>query len=235
MPNNTASTMLDAAYNELKQAIMTLHYPPGTAMSAQEIATKLNISRTPVREAFLRLQREGLVEMIPQRETMVSRINLKRVEEERFIRESLEAAVVNPFLQHCKPFHLQKLSDMIDEQWAAVNEKRFVDFVDFDNKWHRFIFDVAERPLAWETMMSVNGHYNRIRVLTSHNEATSISAIQQHKKILALLQERRADDVRTEILDHVSKLNLEKIELIRVYPDYFTTEDRPMGPQVGKL
>ena len=83
--------------------------------------------------------------------------------------------------------------------------------------------------------MSVNGHYNRSRVLTSHNEATSISAIQQHKKVLALLQEGRADDVRAEIIDHVSKLNLEKIELIRDYPDYFTTEDRPTGPQVGKL
>lgn len=77
-------------YEELKRNIMSMKLEPGQTMSTQEIATKLNVSRTPVREAFLRLQSEGLVEMIPQRETMVSKISLKRVEQEKFIRECLE-------------------------------------------------------------------------------------------------------------------------------------------------
>ncbi len=62
-------------YEELKKNIISMKLEPGQTMSTQEIATRLGVSRTPVREAFLRLQSEGLVEMIPQRETMVSRIH----------------------------------------------------------------------------------------------------------------------------------------------------------------
>ena len=76
-------------YEELKRSIMSMKLKPGQVMSTQDIATRLKVSRTPVREAFLRLKAEGLVEMIPQRETMVSRINVKRVDQEKFIRECL--------------------------------------------------------------------------------------------------------------------------------------------------
>lgn len=233
--NVSKNTMLEAVYDALKQAIMTLHYPPGTVMSTQEIATKLNVSRTPVREAFLRLQQEGLVDMIPQRETMVSRIDLKRVEEERFIRESLEVAVIDPFLQRCKPSHFTRLREVIQKQRELLQEKRYADFVNYDNQWHRLVFDVAERPLAWETMMSVNGHYNRIRVLTARIDATSAGVIQQHYKIMALMEEGKADDARAEIMDHVGKLNVEKTDLIRLYPHYFTTAANPTVLQIGKL
>jgi len=71
---------------------MRLQLKPGTAMSTQEIADKLHVSKTPVREAFIRLQREGLVEIFPQKQTVVSRIDLKRTAQERFIRE-FKAAV----------------------------------------------------------------------------------------------------------------------------------------------
>ena len=74
-------------YEELKKNIISMRLEPGQTMSTQEIATKLGVSRTPVREAFLRLQSEGLVEMIPQRETMVSRIHIRRVDQEKFIRD----------------------------------------------------------------------------------------------------------------------------------------------------
>lgn len=85
-------------YEELKKNIMSLRLKPGQAMSTQEMATRLKVSRTPVREAFLHLQSEGLVEMIPQRETIVSKIDLKRVEQEKFIRECLELGVIDQFL-----------------------------------------------------------------------------------------------------------------------------------------
>ena len=66
------NTVQNAVYQELKKGIMTLHLVPGTEMSTQEIATKLQVSRTPVREAFIQLQKEGLVEAIPQKGTKVS-------------------------------------------------------------------------------------------------------------------------------------------------------------------
>ena len=224
-----------AVYHELRRAIMTLRYPPGMAMSTQEIATKLNVSRTPVREAFLRLQREGLVEMIPQRETMVSLIDLKRVEEERFIRESLEVAVVEPFLEKRSSADFQKLRNMVEEQRKCWEEERFSDFIDCDNEWHEYMFAVAERSLAWETMMMVNGHYNRIRVLSVQVEETSVGVLQQHLKILDWLENGRTNEACQEIRNHVGKLKLEKTHLIHMFPDYFKTESKSGGWQIGTL
>ena len=204
-------------------------------MSTQEIATKLKVSRTPVREAFLRLQREGLVETIPQRETMVSLIDLKRVEKERFIRESLELAVIDQFLEHCNQSHFNMLREKIAEQRQCWREKRYADFVNCDNMWHKIIFEAAEQDLAWETLMNVNGHYNRIRVLTVQVEKTTEGVIQQHSKIVDLLEQGRANDVRAEMTDHLTKLNVEKLNLVRIFPNYFKTSDEPNGIQLGSL
>ncbi len=221
-------TIQDAVYHELKKGIMGLHMPPGMAMSTQEMATRLNVSRTPVREAFLRLQQEGLVDTIPQKETVVSRIDLKRVEQERFIRESLELAIIEPFLRNRTPEVLARLKESIDLQMTLYRQRDFARFIRSDDQFHKILFDTAEQPLAWETLMNTNGHYNRIRVLTVQNEITGISSIRQHEKLLELLQHDDADAIRAELADHVRKLNIEKTELQALYPDYFSTgQDLP--------
>lgn len=66
-------TVREYAYRVLYQNIMTLKLPPGTAMSEQELSGVLNVSRTPVREAFIRLAEKGLLEVLPQRGTFVSK------------------------------------------------------------------------------------------------------------------------------------------------------------------
>jgi len=233
--NSTENSIQGAVYDTLKQGIMTLRLVPGTVMSTQEMATRLNVSRTPVREAFIRLQREGLVDAVPQRGTMVSKINLKRVEEERFIRESLELAVVDSFLRCCDAAHFTALRESILQQKKCIREKRFADFVACDNQWHRLFFDAAGQLLAWDTIMNVNSHYNRIRILTVQNEETSIGVIRQHEKIVRFMEQGEKDAVREEIADHVMKINIEKTDLIRQYPDYFSTGEEPAGIQIGTL
>ena len=66
-------------------------------MNIKTISERLNVSRTPVRDALIKLAKEGLVDVIPQKGTSVSKIDLKRVEEERFLRESLELRAIEIF------------------------------------------------------------------------------------------------------------------------------------------
>lgn len=232
---DTVNSVQGAVYHTLKQGIMTLQLVPGTVMSTQEMATRLHVSRTPVREAFIRLQREELVDIVPQRETMVSRINLRRVEEERFIREGLELAVIDPFLRNCKPEHFAQLRETIEEQKRCYREKQYADFVRFDNRLHRLLFEVAGQKLAWETISNVNGHYDRIRILTVQNEETIVGTILQHGRIVDLMEQGDRDAVRYEISHHVKKINYEKTDLVRQYPDYFATEEENPGIQIGSL
>ncbi len=153
---NKENTVQSVVYNTLKEGIMSLQLVPGMAMSTQEMATRLRVSRTPVREAFIRLQREELVDTIPQRETMVSRINLRRVEEERFIRESLELAIAGPLLEKCLSVHIAELRANIAEQEKCCREKRYADFVHCDNQFHKRLFEVAGHIICMKTWTNQN-------------------------------------------------------------------------------
>lgn len=230
------NTMQGAVYEVLKNGIMTLRLAPGTVMSTQEMATRLNVSRTPVRESFLRLQEEGLVDVIPQRETMVSRISLKRVDQERFIRESLEVAVVEPFLARCRPEDFDRLRALVRRQWAVCSEAHCAEMVDLDDEMHRYFFTVAGQELAWETVMNVTSHYRRIRVLTVRTEQTMRGTVEQHEVLVRLMEQKRADDVRNELMAHMRKIEVEREQLVRDYPDYFTTAaPRPGALTLGAL
>src|SRR5688500_17163077 len=79
---------------EIRKAIVTLAMQPGAPLSEQEIALRYGVSRQPVREAFIALARSGLVEILPRRGTFVVKISVERMLEARFVRESLESAVV---------------------------------------------------------------------------------------------------------------------------------------------
>ena len=131
------NSVQDAVYQVLRDAIMSLRLEPGTVMSTQEMANKLNVSRTPVREAFIRLQKESLVDIIPQKETIVSRIDLKRVLQERFIRESLELAVIDPFLEKCGPENLAVMKRLVEKQKEAMKAGESVELINQDNLMHR--------------------------------------------------------------------------------------------------
>ena len=88
-------TVREYAYRVLYQNIMTLKLPPGTAMSEQELSGILKVSRTPVREAFIRLAQSGLLEVLPQRGTFVSKIHTEQLAEFRFFRVTLELSLIH--------------------------------------------------------------------------------------------------------------------------------------------
>lgn len=229
--NNTVN---GAVYDELKRGIMTLRLEPGTVMSTQEMATKLGVSRTPVREAFLRLQSEGLVETVPQRLTVVSRIDLARVEQEHFLRKSLESAAIPLLLQRCTPEALAALEDSVARQRQALAQGDCAGFIQYDNQFHATIFMAAGQELSWSTIISNNGHYNRIRALITRDLSVIEGNIRQHGRMVELIRQGEEEALSREFRSHVSKLHLEKTELVLRYPDYFSHgDDAQPGVRTG--
>lgn len=223
-------------YEELKRNIMSMKLEPGQTMSTQEIATKLNVSRTPVREAFLRLQSEGLVEMIPQRETMVSKISLKRVEQEKFIRESLEMGVIRKFMDKSGCEVEENMAELIQLQKKCGEEKDFVGFLEADDQFHKVLFDVTGQEMAWETIASRNGHYNRLRILYVQRDTAMQESIEQHHKIATLLESGSREEAARALSSHVRRLDIDEAGLIAQYPDYFESEgERSWENRIGSL
>ncbi len=222
-------------YEELRRNIMSMRLKPGQTMSTQEIATKLNVSRTPVREAFLQLQSEGLVEMIPQRETVVSRISLDRVDQEKFIRECLEMGVINKLMDKGSHIVAETMEELICLQKKCSDEKDYAGFLDADDRFHKVLFEVTEQQMAWETIESRNGHYNRLRILYIQKEQVMYESIEQHNEIVRLLETGERKDVYKSLASHIQRLDVDKTDLVALYPDYFENGNKSRERRIGSL
>lgn len=220
-------------YEELKNNIMSLNLKPGQAMSTQEIASKLNVSRTPVREAFLQLQKEGLVEMIPQRETIVSRINLDRVDKEKFIRECLELGAINYFLNKKDRIDtIEKMSEYISIQKKCVEDNDFMGFIKADDSFHKVIFETIGQEMAWQTIENGSGHYDRFRYLFVQQGKGAESSIAQHAEIVKYLALGNEEKARQELTSHIQRVEIDQSDLMNAYPDYFAREEKSSNQRI---
>jgi DNA-binding GntR family transcriptional regulator len=219
-----AGSIQDSIYISLRKNIINLNLAPGTGVSEKEVALRYKVSRTPVREAFIHLANEGLVQVIPQKETVVSLINLARVEQEFFIRRSLEMAVLEPFIGKSRAEHLETMERLIELQNTAANEEDIIKFVDRDDDFHRVFFEAADQLLSWDTLQSISGHYHRVRLLTIRLKGIALEVVEQHKKILAALREKDAAGTRKLLREHINKLNTEEKLLKEEFPRYLAAE-----------
>ena len=224
------SSIRESVYLTIKQRIAQLLLTPGTGISTQEVAEQLHVSRTPVREAFIRLEKEDLVKILPQKGTIISLIDMVRAEQERFIRESLELAVIPQFIAKYTAAHVQQFEELISLQMQCFEKQNFLEFILYDNLFHKVFFDAAEQSLSWDAIMSTNSHYNRLRVLTVRNTVVLRSAIEQHKGIVRLVLKKDVEALQHELSDHMQKINVEKTELVKQYPDFFA---EPTAPTVS--
>lgn len=200
---------------------MNMTLEPGTDVSVQKLSERYGVSRTPVREAVVRLQQSGLVEIYPQRKTVVSKIDLQRVREEWFIRTSLESAVVDSFIRKCSELVADTLQELINKQKKYTDKKYFRDFYCKDDRFHELIFETAGEHLSWFTIEEVASHYNRIRLLYSKMEGVDPSHVSIHEKMVAAIRKRDAEAMRKVVMEHSNSL-LEQVEsMSKQYPHFF--------------
>jgi DNA-binding GntR family transcriptional regulator len=223
-PMTQSQSVQDSVYTALRKSIMSLNLAPGTAISENEISLRYEVSRTPVREAFIHLSNEGLVQVIPQRETLVSRIDFKRVEQEWFLRESLEMAVLGPFIHRSAPAHFLELERFIELQNTALERNDYSEFVNFDDRFHRVFFEGAGQELNWQVLDTMGGHYHRVRLLSTWLKGIAPELILQHKTLMEALRRKNLDDARAALAVHLHKLPAEEKLLREKFPDYFAAD-----------
>jgi DNA-binding GntR family transcriptional regulator len=214
-------TVQDLVYTSLRKSIINLNLAPGTTISEQEIALRYKVSRTPVRETFIHLAKEGLIQVFPQKETLVSRIDFSRVEQEFFLRESLETAVLEPFISNSGPGDFITLEGLIQKQNAAYESNEYIHFVDLDDEFHRTFFETGGQDLSWAVLSNMCGHYHRTRLLSIRLRGIAKNIVGQHKKLLDALKKKDSAKAREVLRGHLHKLGAEEKMLREEFPDYF--------------
>lgn len=208
-------------YMVLRNNIVDLNLKPGEIISENEIANSLNVSRTPVREAFAKLVSEELLEIYPQKGTQISYINLNRVEEARFMRLKLEEAVVKLACEDFPEHYLFELESNLNQQEFCMAKKNYIAALDLDNSLHKLIFKGCGKERIWNAIHFMNGDFDRIRALNIISSMNMDIVLTQHKGIINAIKTKDGDLGAKLVYEHLTKVNNDKMILISQYPTYF--------------
>ncbi|MCJ8014343.1 GntR family transcriptional regulator [Paenibacillus sp. KQZ6P-2] len=210
-----------AVYQHLKQQIVSLDLPPGTTLSEKEMSLTFQVSRTPVRESFVRLAQEGLVLVLPQRGTRVSLIDSDMVEEARFMREQLEKAVIR---LACESFPADRLADLesnLTEQQHSIQQRDGKRMFELDEDFHRILFEGCRKRGTWNTIQQMNAHLNRTRILWLWTDPHWEHLYEQHRQMFLAVKQQQADLAEQIMKEHMS-LNIANLPVLKErYPEYF--------------
>src|SRR6476469_2614612 len=173
-----------AVYAALRDAIIATELEPGRQISENEIADKLGVSRTPVREAVARLRDDQLVEIVPQLGTFVSRISVAGVDDAQFLREALECSAVRLAAEGVDKSGMADLRALIAGQEIARDASDASAFFALDYELHSTLCELSGRPIAWTVVARANGHLNRVRRLSLAEPSYIAEMIAEHKAVV---------------------------------------------------
>ena len=165
-------------YSVLRDAIIRNGFTPDDRISESEIARACNVSRQPVREAFIKLSGEGLLAILPQRGTIISKINYAAVLDARFVREAIEADIVRILASRPDAEVIRDLRAQIKAQ-TEVSGTDPQQFISLDERFHRTLADAAGKRGAWRQIEGLKSQMDRVRFL-SLGQVPIKKLIEQH-------------------------------------------------------
>lgn len=202
-------SLTQQVYRLLHSLIVNLRLMPNQFLPEKDVAAILGVSKTPVREAFIRLAEENLVEIAPKIGTYVSPIDLKRAFKGYFIRASLESACAEQLALRGDEAALAALRDELEEQADCVDKGDYDAFYILDNKFHAVMFLAAGLPNAKRLVDSAKAEVDRIKSLKSIYRFCRPEEVlyKEHRDIYRAIEGRDAELARNEIHRHLSGMN----------------------------
>ncbi|WP_373352822.1 GntR family transcriptional regulator [Pseudoroseicyclus sp. CXY001] len=189
-------------YDMLRLRIVRGELAPGMRLSEAGVAAEFAISRQPVREVFIRLAEDGLLEIRPQRGSIVPKISRQRVEEARFVREAIEADVVKLAARALAPSALQELDALLARQEAAADVHAFVEL---DDAFHRALAEGVGRAHAWAVIETLKAQLDRVRYL-SLTRFPKAKLIGQHRAVVEAIRAGDAAAAETAMRTHLNTI-----------------------------
>ena len=226
MKKHTATA--DGVYDQLKEQILHLELPPGGSISEIETAKKYNISRTPVRDAFKRLEREGLLEIRPHIGTFISLIDLNAVSDILYIREVLEYSVLSDLAQIYDKSQDLRIQLILQEQKDLLASDMPIEelsraFIQSDNKFHTALFDAAGKKNVIKFLYSYNSQYERFRTFINFNGKDDLQKLyESHLKIWNCIISKNISALKDCITHHLYDGISASHDIISKAPEYFT-------------
>lgn len=210
-------------YTDLRRQIISLELPPDATLDRSEIAARYQVSQSPVREAILRLEQDGLVVSYPQSRTVVTRIDRSRISEEHFLRVAVECEVVRQLAENPNPQTIVSLRGYLRLQEALIEDlQQMALFKQLDDAFHETLFDGVGQVGLNRHIASKSGHLARVRTLDLPKSGKMRAVYDGHKLVVDAIEEGDAQAAMANMRKHLSN-TIDRIPaLARENPQYFT-------------
>ena len=210
---------------QLRAAIVSLALQPGELLDKGLICERLGVSRFPVSEALARLQAEGLVEIMPQRGSMVSRVKIADVVEYMLIRKALEGEAVRALVARKPPGVLAELEQNLAEQARAARRGDRETFHRSDVEFHDILFSAMHFDRIRAVIESARANLDRARLLILDPRRLSLTHA-EHKAIVDAIAAGDAETAAAAMRAHIDKVTGELLVFARQSPELFADGER---------
>lgn len=210
----------DYALRTIKENIVSLDLAPGSQISENELAAELGLSRTPIREALIELSKVKIIEIYPQKKSVVSLIDYDMVEESRFMRNLLECAVVELDCQTATPADIHRLQENVRLQNFYLDNFYPEHLMLLDNEFHGILFDIARKSQVFALMQNISIHFDRVRSMAL-SSVKNLKIVQDHEEIVSSIIEKDAPRARRLMEVHLNRYKIDAAEIRRAHPQYF--------------
>lgn len=210
-----------AAYGWLRDAILAGHLRPGQALSENEVAQRLGVSRTPVREAIIRLESEGLLTVKPQVGTTVAPIDVEAVADVQFLREAIECRTIALAARNPSPADALELRAQLAQQREVASRGDHAAFLPLDDRMHQKLVAMAGRPRVWRAVEEAKAQLDRVRFLSLEDPKWLATIHRQHEDIVERVLAADAEGAAAAMSNHLRAVFESIATIARTNPEFF--------------
>ena len=196
----------EMVYEELKMQILTGAIVPGTRMMEVELAKEIGVSRTPIREAIRKLEKEGLVTIEPRRGAYASQISTEDMVEILEVRQNMEGLAAFFAASRMKPEQLTELKDVSEHYNAAVQAGNMEEMIKHDTRFHRIIVESCNNKILVQMIEQLQELVLRFRYIYYDNFRRAENMPEEHQLILDAIESGNAEAARSAADVHIDRL-----------------------------
>lgn len=212
------TSLTEQAYARLKHEIMENHFAPGFQATETELAERLGMSRTPLREALLRLQDQGLVEVLPRRGMRVLPMSPADMRDIYQVLACVEAeavgliAAMRPDAQALRP-----LDEATTDMERALERDDLDAWAEADTRYHRVLVGLCPNPRLARIAYTFQDQAHRVRMFTLRLRKKPVQSTQEHRDHLAALLAGDAETAREAYRRHRERATAELMDILHRY------------------
>ncbi|MFH1880949.1 MAG: GntR family transcriptional regulator [Bacillota bacterium] len=195
----------EIAYETMKYAIITGEIPAGVRIVETEYAAKLHISRTPLREALRKLERDGLVEYVIRRGVVVRAFTIEDVDEIYTIRNALEMLTLASIIENATPKDIRSMRDKLQEMDRMMADNNIEKLSALARAFHDQLTAISGLKRILRVIQGQDEYIHRFSALSIAKDKRRAEAHQEHHRILEMVENKDLDGLQAVMRSHIEK------------------------------